>query len=588
VLLFGEIVGSSGTVNVGVNGRIGIRGQIAVGYDGAIRRTIAAPVRAPWAEHAARPALPTAALWVSSQAVPAGSTSAPWAGALSLASGSRSAPWRDSPQISQHARTLWQQAQAIRSSTTAVPWAEAVKLGGRSTRALWREGVLAGIDLRAAWAEAATVAYAHRDRWRDGAQQARSVRSNWAGRFTAISQRLPWQYGPLVTSQGSPWTPPDTTVPPVDQSILLHFCGAVGYVDPHNIVLLFGVDPCAGAPGNAPLFILPRSTYMTVHAIEVVTLPGLMPVPVATASLSTDQGSFGWTLNATGPASLIEQLTPSAGVPVQLRVTLDGLVFVFAVEGLQRTRAFGQTGASITGRSITALVGDPYMPEGTFMNAADATAQQLMEAALEFTGVTLDWQITDWLVTAGAWSFSGTPLAAVQRIAGAAGAIVQSHRSNAIFRILPRYPTLPWEWAATTPDVTFPLDPVVTDGWQRADQPAYNGVYVSGQSQGVLAFVKRTGTAGDLQAAMVTDALITHADAARQRGGSILGAAGPQAQVSIELPVLTGMSEPGIFNVGQLVQVTDPAGTWRGLVRGVSVRVDRPSIRQTITVERHL
>jgi hypothetical protein len=92
------------------------------------------------------------------------------------------------------------------------------------------------------------------------------------------------------------------------------------------------------------------------------------------------------------------------------------------------------------------------MLESAWLNADAATAQQLAEAALEFSGVTLDWQITDWLVPAGAWSFSGTPLAAVQRVAEAAGAVLQSHRTDPVFRVLPRYTALPWEWTTTTPE----------------------------------------------------------------------------------------------------------------------------------------
>ena len=48
------------------------------------------------------------------------------------------------------------------------------------------------------------------------------------------------------------------------------------------------------------------------------------------------------------------------------------------------------------------------------------TAQQLALQALDLTGYTLDWDLTDWLVPAGAWSHSGTPLAAVQAIVEAA------------------------------------------------------------------------------------------------------------------------------------------------------------------------
>lgn len=86
---------------------------------------------------------------------------------------------------------------------------------------------------------------------------------------------------------------------------------------------------------------------------------------------------------------------------------------------------------------------------------------------------------------------------------------------------------------------------------------------------------------------MVTDPLITHADAARQRGLSILGAAGHKYAVSLELPVLTGAGQPGVLDVGQLVQV-NAAQPWRARVRSVSAQYKFPTLRQTVTLERHL
>ena len=103
----------------------------------------------------------------------------------------------------------------------------------------------------------------------------------------------------------------------------------------------------------------------------------------------------------------------------------------------------------------------------------------------------------------------------------------------------------------------------------------------------MLALVKRSGTAGDKLAAMVTDSLITHTAAARQAGLAILGAAGHKYAVRLDLPVLTGAGQPGVLAVGQLVQI-NAAVPWRARVRGVSVQARQPTLRQTITLERHL
>ena len=288
-----------------------------------------------------------------------------------------------------------------------------------------------------------------------------------------------------------------------------------------------------------------------------------------------------------------------------MRVWLDGIAFVFAVDALTRNTKFGQTGVTISGRSVTALIGAPWMRAGVFGNAGtDRNAQQLAQDALADTGIELDWGIgagtdanaglVDWLVSANAWSHQGTPLDAVQQIAQAAGGYLQSHRSAATLLTRHPYgmragdnPGAPWSWMTGAADVELAPDALITHATQRKDGPDINAVYVSGTTQGVLALVKRTGSAADKLQAMVSDALITHADAARQRGLAILGGAGPKYNVTLELPVLTGTGQPGVLDVGQLVQVNEST-PWRGRVRAVSVAAKRPSLRQTVTLERHL
>jgi hypothetical protein len=244
---------------------------------------------------------------------------------------------------------------------------------------------------------------------------------------------------------------------------------------------------------------------------------------------------------------------------------------------------------------VTALIGAPYLRSTTRDNAGGSLlAQQLALSALQYTGVDLDWGLTDWLVPAGAWSHSGTPLDALQSIAQAAGGYLQSHRSAPT--VLTRHPYsqragdnpgAPWGWMTGRADVELAPDAIITDGTERRDGPDINAIYVSGTTQGVLGLVKRTGTAGDKLASMVTDALITDVIAARQRGLSVLGAAGSKYHVSLELPVLTGLGQPGVLDVGQLVQI-NAATPWRGRVRAVSVASRRPTLRQTVTLERHL
>ncbi len=472
-------------------------------------------------------------------------------------------------------RLTWDAATAAAPRTVSTTWQRA------DTRP--QRGVLP-------WERAAGLERGRVAPWGRANSRPRGARAPW-GLADPHRRGLiaPWGLAALLPGVNRPLpSPPGRfgfTLPPTGP-VHLEFCAPVAF---DSLDLVLGDHVCVTQPripdGTS---IAARRTYMQSHSLAAYRLPDMTPVPLTGFDLAADEGSFGWTINATGPAEVLALLAPTAGLPAQLRVVLDGLTWDVVVEGLRRTRAFNRTGASITGRSAAVLLSEPYSPERAFLNAVPATAQQIVEDALQFTGLTLDWQVTDWLVPAGVWSFTGTPMAALRRVADSIGAVVQCPRTGDVVSVRPRYAVLPWLWGAATPDITLALDPLTAEGYERADRPAYEGVYVSGQAQGVLALVKRTGSAPDLLMASVTDALITHLDAARQRGESMLGAAGPQAAMSLTLPVLTGAGEPGVIDVGKLVQVNDPVGAWKGRVRSVSVRGDQTTVRQTITLERHL
>ena len=326
---------------------------------------------------------------------------------------------------------------------------------------------------------------------------------------------------------------------------------------------------------------------MTVHSIQAVLLPSFERVQLSGVSIASNDDGFGWTLSANGPEHLIDQLALVDGLPARVRVTIDGIDWVFAVDPPERTRKFAERKVSVVGQSVTALLGDPYLPASNWDNsAAPFTAQQLVAQALEFTGVGIDWGITDWLVPAGAWSFQGTPLAVAQRVAEAVGAVVRSHRTEEILQFAPRYPALPWEWDATPLDVQMPGQLMTSDGLQNRRNPDWEAVYVLGQIHGQKGHVVRTGTAGAVLAPQVIDSLITHPDAARQRGCAVLGAAGRGYTQNMTVPLLTGSSYPGLILPGYLLQVDEPDESWRGLVRGITITESVPTVRQQLVVER--
>lgn len=509
--------------------------------------------------------------------------------------GERDAVWVPSARLLQHQSAKWQQGAPVQTERSVLHQ-RAASLRAQA-QAPWQLGALAGTSSALVHQAALSLLAQALGQWQQAqARHALATGRHGSGVARVAGLLMPWQTGRAVPPGREVWPPVDPSVRP-PREINTHLVFACPPWLGGSVHLVFG-RVCGAPPGpQAGFVILPARFYMAVHSLVAHRLPDLTEIPIYDLSLSADAGSFGWSFNASAPVSAFDALAPSSGLPAQVRFTLDGLPFAFVVDSLQKSEEFGRRSVRFAGRSITALLARPYARETSRGNAgAAATAQQLTEQALDTTGVTLDWGLTDWLVPAGAWSHSGTPLAAVQAIVEAAGGYLQSHRSAAQLLARHPYPELagglpggPWNWYApgVVPDVDLAPDAIITSAIERRDGPAINGVYVSGTTQGVLALVKRTGSAADQLASLVTDPLITAQEVALQRGLSVLGAAGPKHLVTLDLPVLTGSGQPGVLDVGQLVQV-NTATPWRGRVRSVGVNARMPSVRQSVQIERHL
>lgn len=332
-----------------------------------------------------------------------------------------------------------------------------------------------------------------------------------------------------------------------------------------------------------------RKVYMQINSQSLTILSTGQVVETSGLSLSLDMDSWVWGWSATVPAEYLPLLQAVQGDAIELVATLNGTAFNLFVERVSRERKFGESRLSVSGRGRAAWLDAPYAGIKTRYNTGAMTAQQIMADALTINGVSngwaLDWQITDWLVPAGAWSHTGTPMAACLAVAEAAGAYIQADRTASTLHILPRYVTPRWQWASLTPEIILPEDVCVTEGIEWRDSPNYNAIYVSGETGGVLTQVKRTGTDGGNVAPMVVDPLITHADAARQRGTKELSNTGRSKVITLQIPLL---AETGIITPGKIIKYTESGQDHIGVCRSVQVSSSFPKIRQSIAVETHV
>ena len=508
-------------------------------------------------------------------------------------------PWTGAAPDAHHA-AIPQAPADPRASAPAAPWQGAA--GQQQGASAPHQRADAHQRLRAApWqagtgrhrqsASPAQAGIAHRQDRAATWQPARPAQRRHAGRSGA-SLRLAGIPQILLRWQASRAAPPGLSSTPVippgeacyTPSPHLLF-GALAPASPHLVFICERASPLVPALVTIPI----RRAYVTINSIELRRVDGNIAIPAHTFGMSLDVDSWTWSWSATLPADTQASLQPAtSGDPVEVEARINGVPYRLLVESVSRDRQFGQTRISVRGRGAAAVLDAPYAPVMNFGGAVDRTAQQLMGDALTVNGVSLgwdlDWQLTDWLVPAGAWSHQGSYLSAVKAIAEAAGGYLQPHATAPTLRILPRYPHAPWAWDTVTPDIELPASVMEVEGVEWVTKPAYERVYVSGVGQGVLGQVTRAGSAGALVAPMVTDALITHADAARQRGLAVLADTGRQAHVSLKLPVLpeTGLILPGLF-----LRHTDGADSVLGLVRSTSVEWGRPKLRQALTLETH-
>lgn len=381
------------------------------------------------------------------------------------------------------------------------------------------------------------------------------------------------------------WVIPEPPEPPRCYTPSGHLLFAA--LAPASAHLLFFCENHIAPPGGEPVVVPIRRVYFVINNVTLHRLPDGLPVPVFNLSLSLDAASWAWGFNAQLPA-VAEPLVVSGDGPTELVASVNGTDFRVLAESISRERAFGDASIRISGRGRNAVLAAPYAPVMNFTQPQARTARQLMDDVLTLNGIPLgwsiDWGLTDWNVPSGVFTQQGTWMEALIAIASAAGGYLIPHPSDQSIRVRHRYPAVPWDWATVTPDFVLPVDAVARESLRWVEKPGYNRVFVSGQEVGVLGQVTRAGTAGDVLAPMVVDALITEAAAARQRGIAVLADTGRQIEVSLRLPVLaeTGIIEPGAF-----VEYQDGSSTRLGIVRSTQVEAGMPEVWQTLGVQSH-
>lgn len=498
--------------------------------------------------------------------------------------------WRDADRQARVSR--WARYQDARRTASAVgqTYSEAIRVANKTVQR-FEQGVPSSHGLSQRFQDGVRgIAGTHSTRFQDALQLRRAwlsivgsgqaVHRGWRTRYQDGIQPTPGvsQIGP------HPPEPQDPCYVPSGDLVF----DALWSADTN---LVFVCEAHVVPPGET-VVVPVRRIYTVINTATLIRVDGDVLIPTVGMTLSIDVESWTWSFSARVPGAALEDLQPVDGVPVEVEARINGLAYRAIVEGITRERVFGSSNLSITGRGKPAILDRDVV---NFGNASDQTIQQLANSVLTLNGVSLGWDIDagwqpdNWLVPAGAWAFQGTRMAALNAIAAAAGAYVQPHPTAKALSVLRRYPAMPRDWGDVTPDYELPSAVVQKEGVQWVDKPFYNRVFVRGMKSGVLGQATLLGSAGEWEAPMVTDALITSLIGARQRAIPVLADVGRQAAVSLRLPVL---AETGLITPGKFVRYVDGGVTRLGLVRSTSAEVQRDNkaltIWQTIGVETHV
>jgi hypothetical protein len=396
---------------------------------------------------------------------------------------------------------------------------------------------------------------------------------------------------PLSTvAKTSAYQPPakeDLTVLPWGVGVPLQYSPELPYAVEEEIIV----------PGEVP-GANKKEVYLIVNNVNVFALPGNEPLAFADIKMDLDLDSYSWKLSADVlNQQSIDLIKPDATGNKEVAVEINGHRWSFFVPAWSSSRSISGDALnkrySITGYSRAQYLGLPYAPKRT-RSIGNTTAVQEANDELIGTGFTLTWdiaQLPDWVMPNSVFSYQELAvLPVIKKLASTVGAVLQPAMDADVLTVQPRYKVAPWDLATATVDRTIHENQILSEGGVLVSNAKINGVYVSGESEGVGLNVSRQGTAGDVLGADVVDGWLNAVEANTSRGSAEIAASGDRINHSLELAIPESSAQPGLLMPGMIVEVqfNDALKNYRGYVQNNVVSVPGRGLskcRQSITIE---
>ena len=344
---------------------------------------------------------------------------------------------------------------------------------------------------------------------------------------------------------------------------------------------------------QAPAFVPDLRSYIVLNTVTA-TIGGIAIDPID-FNIKTDLDSYCWQggikISDSQYQKVKAKLDVARGSEPLVIVTVNGVSYSFIAEEISRNRVFGNYSYSISGRSITAQLGKDYAhSQGGTINQ-DLYASQIINMQLADLPFSIDrFEVKDWLIPAGTLNTSNqTPISIISQIAQACGAEAISDPLEPKLSIIPRWKKPAWEIATATADLVVPMGIVQSISDQKRVSPRYNTVTLIGRTE--ASEVYRSLQGRNLIAPVDNSVLYTDRDCVVPKGIQILSDSGTHGLYTLKMRVADKYNMP-LVSLGQILQISDPEGAWKGIVTGVSLDIGRDndaiSVWQTVNIDRYL
>ena len=344
---------------------------------------------------------------------------------------------------------------------------------------------------------------------------------------------------------------------------------------------------------QAPEFIPDLRSYI-VHNTVTATIGGIAVDPID-FNIKTDMQSYCWQggikISDSQYRKVKAKLDAPRGNEPLVIVIVNGVSYSFIAEDISRNRVFGNYSYSLSGRSSTARLGQDYAHSRGGTINQDLYASQIINMQLADLPFTIDrFEVADWLLPAGTFNVSNqSPISIISQLATACGGTAISHPSEPKLSIIKRWKKPAWEMATATPDLVVPMGVVQSISDQKRTAPRYNTVTLIGRTEASEVYRSQQGR--NLIAPVDNSYLNVDRDAVVPRGIQILSDSGNHGLYTLKMRVADKYNMP-LVSLGQILQISDPEGAWKGVVTGISLDIGRDNdaitVWQTVNIDRYL